>query len=73
MYYFKVKTYTWYAVWSLTTQHNVKPTRSQREANEKHTVMMLNVKIDNVKIDNVKIDNVKIDNVKIHNVKKLKS
>ncbi len=39
---------------------NVKPTRSLREAFEKHTVMIL------VKFDNVKLDTVKIDNVKIH-------
>ncbi len=47
---------------------NVKPTRSLREAFEKHTVMIL-VKLDNVKFDNVKIANLKIDNVKIDNVK----
>ena len=40
-------------------------TWSQREAFEKHTVMIL-VKFDNVKLDNVKIDNVKFDNVKTH-------
>ena len=43
-------------------------TWSQREAFEKHTVMIL-VKLDNVKFDNVKLDNVKIDNVKFDNVK----